>query len=133
MSDEACKVAYLLSVVIALAAVGCGSESNTTGVSGSVTVSGQPLGGGAIQFFPSQGRPTIATIDDSGKYEVELPPGKYQVTVSKIAKLPEGWKEGDPVPVQKTLVPAQYTTRVNTPLRTTVTESGAEPTDFSLE
>jgi hypothetical protein len=48
------------------------------------------------------------------------------------AQLPPGWKEGDPVPVQKALIPPQFTSRVNTPLRTKVTETGAEPADFSL-
>jgi hypothetical protein len=132
MSNRTYSAVYLVWSVVALAASGCGSESNTASVSGSVTVSGQPLGGGAIQFFPSQGRPTIATIDESGKYLLELPHGEYQVTINERAKLPEGWKEGDPVPFQKALVPAPYTSRVNTPLKMSVTESGAEPSDFSL-
>lgn len=105
MSSKECTAVYMLGVVFALAATSCGSESNTASVSGFVTINGQPVGGGAIQFFPSQGRPTIATIDDSGKYQVQLPPGEYQVTINKRAKLPDGWKEGDPVPFQKALVP----------------------------
>lgn len=111
---------------------GCGKGPETTTVSGAIQLQSAPLARGAVTFFPERGRPTTAATNDAGRYSVDLAPGAYKVTVNIGVQLPPGWKEGDPVPPQQVTIPLQYTSRVNTPLRTTVTAVGAEPTDFAL-
>jgi hypothetical protein len=120
-------------MAIALIAIaGCGPQSDVVALSGSVSTQSRPVVNGTVQFFPSQGRPAVATIDDLGRFSIELAPGDYQVTVNASAKLPPGWKEGDPVPQQEMVIPAQYTTRVRTPLKVTVAAGQNDPIDFVL-
>lgn len=127
------RTAVLAIIVMTGGAVGCDSASqNLIAVEGQVTYKESPIASGAVMFFPAAGRPTIATSDASGRYTTKLPPGEYKVTVTMSVQLPPNWKEGDPVPPQTLQIPPQYTTRVRTPLLTTVTPSGAEPTNFDL-
>ena len=123
---------YVLLSILTFAAIGCGSESNENSVSGIVTVKGKPLAKAALQFFPVQGRPAIAMVDQTGKYQIDLPPGDYQVTVSLSTKMPPGWKPGDPLPQHESTIPAEYATRARTPLKATVSASQTEPIDFVL-
>jgi hypothetical protein len=83
-------------------------------------------------FYPARGRAITAATDAAGDYTVELAPGDYAVTVNLSVKLPSGWKEGDPVPPQSVILPAEFTTRINTPLKATIAASGDEPIDFVL-
>jgi hypothetical protein len=113
--------------------LGCGSPTeNLTSFDGQVTYQESPIARGAVMFFPAEGRPTSTTTDESGRYTARLAHGEYQVTVNTSVQLPPGWQEGDPIPPHKFQLPPQYTTRVRTPLVTTVTDAGAEPTDFDL-
>jgi hypothetical protein len=127
-------VACMILVVLGSICGGCGKSAmeNTT-VSGYFKYQSTPIARGAVTFFPERGRPTTASTDERGQYTVGLAPGDYRVTVNVGVQLPPGWKEGDPVPPQKLQLPAQYTTRVSTPLKTTVAAGGADPTDFSLQ
>lgn len=111
---------------------GCGEQSNEVSVAGQFTLQNTPIARGAVTFFPERGRPITTATDEQGQYMADLAPGEYRVTVNIGVQLPPGWKEGDPVPPQKASIPAQFTSRVNTPLKMTVTESGAEPSDFNL-
>jgi hypothetical protein len=120
-------------LIVLVVASGCsGSGAGSTTVQGNVKVQNAPIARAAVTFFPERGRPITTSTDEQGLYTVDLAPGEYRVTVNIGAQLPEGWKEGDPVPPQKAIVPPQFTSRVNTPLRTTVTQTGAEPADFLL-
>ena len=84
-------------------------------------------------FFPVKGRPISAALMPEGEYSVELPPGDYEIVVSVGYELPPGWKEGDPIPPQKVVLPAQYTTRAKTKLKATVAPGQEEPIDFVLK
>jgi hypothetical protein len=126
-------VAISISALLAAALAGCGASSESvTTVEGQVSYEDSPIAKGAVIFFPKRGRPTTAATDETGHYATELAPGQYKVTINLGVDLPPGWKEGDPVPPQTLQIPPQYTTRVRTPLLTTVTPSGAEPTNFDL-
>jgi hypothetical protein len=113
--------------------VGCGASSDTVSVSGNVSYRGEPLPGGAITFFPAAGRPVTAPISDDGEYSAELPPGEYVVVVNVSTELPPGYQEGDPLPPPKVVLPPEYTTRVRSTLKATVTADLDEAVDFALK
>jgi hypothetical protein len=125
-------IASLFLALGVLLIAGCGDGANRHSVSGTVALGGRPLPNGVVQFFPAAGRPAVATIDDFGKFSVDLSPGDYEVTVNVSVKLPPGWKEGDPVPKQELVIPAEYTTRARSPLKATVVDGQTEPIDFVL-
>jgi len=70
---------------------GCGGGPATATVSGAVTVDGQPLASGIIEFIPadqSPGEPNSVSIKD-GKYELTTTPGKKTVRITApVAKKP---------------------------------------------
>jgi hypothetical protein len=113
-------------------ALGCGDDSNTVSVSGQVSHQGERLSNAALMFFPAEGKPLTAPITD-GEYSLELPPGEYRVTVTLGAELPPGWKEGDPVPPATRKLPPQFSSRLDTPLKATVSaDGGSQTADFTL-
>ncbi len=123
-------------LLVALSALsGCGGSVATNTVSGKATYRGEPLAGGSVTFHPDKGQPTIAAIDSTGSYTVELPLGEYRVAVYAAGvKVPEGWKDGDPSPPPPKLVlPSEYSTRAKTKLHITVTGSGTQTEDFILK
>lgn len=117
---------------IAVTSTGCGAKSEDVSISGNVSYAGQPISNGAVTFYPAKGRPIVVATDESGVYSAMLNPGEYQVTLATSVKLPPGWKEGDPVPKQDSIVPAEFSTRARTPLKATVSASQSEPIDFVL-
>lgn len=129
----------LWTVRVALAAMlmtstpGCREETSGVSVHGHVSYRQQPIENGTLTFFPAVGRPIHASLASGGKYTVDLEPGDYRVVVNISAELPEGWKEGDPVPPPKILLPAEYTTRAASTLQVTVVEGHPDPIDFNLE
>jgi hypothetical protein len=122
---------------------GCGEdELPREAVSGTVTLDGQPLKSGMIQFQPtSAGEATAggAAIVD-GKYSVPkaqgLVPGKYQVMITGVTGPPEAPKEqlpGDaprPVLPAKELIPDRYNAK--TELTAQVNTGGPNTFPFEL-
>jgi hypothetical protein len=98
-----------------------------------VTYQGQPISKAAITFFPTTGRPTTVPAADDGTYEASLVPGDYTVTVNVSVDLPPGFKEGDPYPKPKIVLPPQYTIQAKSPLTAKVSEDQSEPIDFALD
>ncbi len=122
----------LFVVLVEMGVVGCGRESSGVPVQGAVSYNGQPIAHGALMFFPPHGRAIATSTNATGEYAVTLAPGRYEVTVNASVRLPEGWKEGDPVPPQEIVLPTQYTTRIKTPLQATIASSGEQSIDFDL-
>jgi hypothetical protein len=120
-------------VVLLLAAGGCGQSSNTVSVSGNVSYKGQPISKSALAFYPQIGRPTIAPTSDDGAYSTDLAPGDYVVTINLSAEVPPGYKEGDPLPPPKIVLPREYTIRTNSKLTASVSADQSEPIDFALQ
>ena len=133
MRSLASSASWVLAAVLATSAMGCGKASSGVSVNGHVSYRGQPIAQGALTFFPEHGRAMATATDAAGHYAIELAPGEYAVTVNLSVKLPAGWKEGDPVPEQKLVLPAKYTTRVRSTLTATVAENQQQPIDFALE
>jgi hypothetical protein len=122
----------LLVTLYATGIAGCGRDSSGVPVQGAVSYNGRPIAQGALLFFPPRGRAIATSTNAAGKYTVTLPPGQYDVTVNVSVQLPDGWKEGDPIPPQEIVLPTQYTTRIKTPLQATVAASGEQSIDFAL-
>ena len=121
------------AMLLAVAA-GCGEKkSDAVSVSGRVSYQNKPMTSSALTFFPASGRPIAATVLSNGTYSSELPPGEYRVTIDVGRNFPPGWKEGDPEPPPPIALPAKYSSRLNTPLKATVTaESDSQTIEFAL-
>jgi hypothetical protein len=92
--------------------IGCGA-SQLTDVGGAVTVDGQPLTDGAIQFAPTDGKaPSQAAVIQGGKFSTQLHRTNYRVEIhaTKLidtgVKLDEKGPGGGPKATE--LLPARY-------------------------
>ncbi|MEQ8209134.1 MAG: hypothetical protein RH917_04815 [Lacipirellulaceae bacterium] len=101
---------------------GCSETVETTTVTGMVSYKERPVSGGAISFLPrTGGRPLNGILSDGGKYEIQLPAGDYSVVIQPDSNLPEGFKEGDPMPPpDPNAVPARYQHPKRSGLKATV-------------
>ena len=126
-------VKCLITLAIIAPSIGCGDGSDGVSIAGRVVYKDQPISSGALTFFPADGRPITATLSDDGAYECVLPTGEYRVAITVGVSLPAGWKEGDPVPPLAINLPAQYSSRVKTPLTATVKTDHDAPIDFTLK
>ena len=98
----------LLLAISSLALVGCTKPPPAiTGVtvSGTVTNGGVPVVNGAVTFKPETG-PAASTMIVEGKYEIQVPTGKYTVAVVPTAvagkaspAVSEKYKKGVPVEI----------------------------------
>jgi hypothetical protein len=120
---------------------GCGKSSGKAAVRGHVSYRGAPLESASLTFFPASGRPEATTVS-KGEYSIELArqnhwrirtPGEYTAIVLIGIDLPKGYKEGDPVPPPKIVLPEEYTSRAKSPLKAVVSSGQAEPIDFDLK
>lgn len=114
---------------------GCKSKPATRLVEGSVTYAGKPLVHGIVSFQPATGRLVGTPITPEGKYSVELVPGSYQVSVIAPPKLPEGFKEGDPLPPpDPNALPARFNRKETSGLSATIElGSGPQTVDFNMQ
>ena len=78
---------------------GCGGGADgLTLVSGTVSYQGSPLDHGSLRFFGPDGRPIGCVIREDGSYEINLPPGDFQVSVSSPPRRPAGDPTDDTPP-----------------------------------
>jgi hypothetical protein len=126
----------LVAVVVAvlpLTLAGCPSKSSGVRITGNTSYKGQPIPGGVIMFYPTEGRAVSASITADGSYSVDLNPGNYVVTVDVGIERPPGFKEGDKLPPAKMVLPMEYTTRTRSKLTASVTKEGNRTIDFPLK
>ncbi len=100
------------SIIAALAFGGCtGPKFTTTPLAGSVTVDGQPVAEGTINFVPAgveQGPSTSAPIV-AGKYQADVPVGSVRVhfqATRETGKTVDVF--GTPQPERVNVIPPQY-------------------------
>lgn len=121
----------LLSFMLLL---GCGS--NNEGVTGTITLDGQPLADAEVVFTPEEGgRPATAMTDSAGKYDLVYtinekgaPAGKYIVRI-RASKTKTG-EDGRDVNTPE-VVPPKYNQKSE--LMVEVKDGGANQFDFAIE
>ncbi len=131
------------TVLLALASIGC-SRADRSGrlpISGTVTLKGQPLDRGTIEFSPA-GPDTKsmsgATITD-GKFAIPaqqgLTPGTYRVRISSseggaTASATEMPGDSKAAPVAKDRIPPEFNTETKQEIK--VTAGGPNTFEFSI-
>lgn len=97
--------------VVAVVVSGCGPNFSTTPLAGSVTVDGEPVAEGSINFVPAgvgQGPSTSAPII-AGKYQASAPIGPVRVhfqATRETGKMIDVF--GTPQPERVNLIPPRY-------------------------
>ena len=123
----------LLGGAAILSLLGCGKPPAGVPVTGHVSYKGTPVADSAVTFYPESGRAIVASTSESGNYSATLPAGPYGVAISIGVKPPAGWKEGDPIPAPKVVLPPQYSSRAKSTLTADVQPGQSEPINFDLK
>jgi hypothetical protein len=142
-------VVALILLPAGLALAGCsasGDDLPREGVSGYVTLDGQPVAEGSIQFSPAAG---VVGVGDavgggssikSGKFsidrEVGLIPGKYRVSINAPAKATDTAKPASPtggkgLTLPKEAIPKKY--NAQTELTANIQKGGPNDLTFTLQ
>jgi len=137
----------LAAPLFCLALAGCSASTDPVdtlprkGVTGTVTLDGQPLAQGKIVFDPAaggQGPGGAATADIAdGKYTIEKAlgpvPGKYKVSISSrpSIKFGPGQEPGTRPKLDPEKVPAKYNTEST--LTHEITDQSTNTADFDLK
>ena len=121
-----------LLLLLTMAAPGCRKSTGGVAIHGHVSFQGEPLANAALTFFPASGRPVTASVVQ-GEYATELAPGEYTAVVDLAVELPTGFKEGDPLPPPKIVLPEEYTSRRKSTLKATVKAGQSETIDFAMK
>jgi hypothetical protein len=124
--------ATVVLIIFLWGTAGC-SKSDGTRVTGHLTYKANPVAGASLIFYPVSGRSVSAVVDADGNYVANLPSGDYTATVNLSVELPPGWKEGQPIPPQKVILPTQYTKRTQSPLKASVAAGSSQTIDFDLK
>lgn len=131
---------YLRSlIIVSISIVGCGQPDSREGLSGEVTLKGELLKSGSIQFESVEGQSPVfstgAMIRD-GAFTVPgksgLPAGKYRVMINAASApfLATGPPGSQPVMETKELVPAAYNT--DSEVTVEVSADGENTFDFAI-
>jgi hypothetical protein len=127
------------AVAVALLALvlGCSSKPPRGQVSGTVTLDGQPLENGTIQFYPAKGvvGQTAGGGIENGKYSVETSVGEMTVTINgtKVVGKQKMYDTPDSPVVDKVieLIPQKY--NALSELKVTVAQGPNENVNFDLK
>lgn len=140
MKDSTPTIFGRLSVVLLVGALlaGCGSGKEPgEKVSGKVLFGKKPLPSGTVSFIPEgKGGGVAASQIASGRYSLEVPKGKYRITVTTPAKAgspPDGTPDSQNVKKLRTVeIPARYGDFGNSGLDIVV-KKGPQTHDISLK
>jgi len=133
----------LFSAALVMTFGGCSEKSDglpREAVSGTVTLDGQPLQKGLIQFLPSSQKEVMSggAVIDGGKFSIArnegLLPGTYRVEISSSTGLeppPPGEPPGPAKATAKDLIPEQY--NLKSTLTAEVKAGGANTFEFPLK
>lgn len=134
----------LLAVLVALAATGCNRGPGLLRIYGTVTVDGQPVEKGTIEFIPIEGThgPSTGGSITDGKYDVAarlgpLEGGTYQVQITGMRKTGKTTANifqpgGPPLELEDNFIPAKYN-RESTLKATITAETAKDGLDFHLK
>ena len=139
----------LLGLLATVPACG-GGAIKTEGVTGVVTLDGEPLANATVYFTPAEGSSgasqSVGTTNEAGEYKLQTllgaadagtTPGDYVVTIDCVDEVPTGDMklndDGDEVPETEEIqrVPARYLNASTSGLTATVVK-GANTFNFDL-
>lgn len=127
----------IVTLCLAAAAWGCSAKATKAPVEGTVTLDGQPVAKGTIQFTPinGQGQTAGAVILD-GRYSLESSPGAMRVVISapKVVSQRKAYDSPDSPMIEQ--VQEQLPERYSGPkseLQTTVELEKQNTADFALK
>jgi hypothetical protein len=123
----------LFLVLVVVGANGCNKSPGVVAVHGHISYRGNPLTTSAVTFFPTSGGRPVTAAAPKGEYTADLVPGDYTAVVNVGVEYPAGFKEGDPEPPPKVVLPPEYSTRAQSTLKTTVKAGQSDPIDFELK
>ena len=123
-----------LVIVLLVCLAGCGKPEHPDvgGVSGVVTLDGQPLPEATVMFQPTSGRASQATTDSAGKYALiylDRVPGALLGTHKVIIRTEIPGEDGQP-PIAKEKLPKKY--HAESDLKAEV-KSGSNKFNFDLK
>jgi hypothetical protein len=124
---------FVAFLVAAVGIAGCKKPSSVVPIHGHISYRGQPLSTSAVTFFSETGGRPVTAAAPQGEYSTELAPGDYTAVVNVGVEHPPGFKEGDPEPPPKIVLPPEYSTRAQSKLKATVKAGQSEPIDFDLK
>jgi hypothetical protein len=135
-------IAAAVSLAALLVLTGCSSrpadQPPLGRVRGKVTMDGQPLPGVDIVFAPDKGRPSVATTDAAGRYDLSYinttkgaKVGPHKVFIRPAeASLDEVSADGSKPAAPRPVVPAKYNKRSEL---TAEVKAGGNTIDFALD
>jgi hypothetical protein len=114
---------------------GCGNGGEkATQVQGKITYQSKPATNGVIAFLKEGSKPISAAIQSDGAYSIQLPPGEYKVRIDAPPAMPEGWREGQPMPqLGPRSVPDKFANFSNSGLTATISTQSPQQLDFPLK
>ena len=74
------KLLLLGALICGAALIGCNGGASS--VSGTVSLDGQPVKSGSIAFISTESDRREGAVIQDGKFQAELPPGKYRLELS---------------------------------------------------
>jgi hypothetical protein len=126
----------LLSLALIVLTSGCGNDGAIEW-SGLVTLDGEPIANGTIEFRAVDGNgPTAGGLVTEGRYSLQLQPGSKVVEIHGFRQVGEqrdrmmGDLNGPMIPVNEEIVPARYHTKSS--LSAEVTQQSRDDADFLL-
>lgn len=130
--------AFCLTIALGVLTLpSCGGPENVSGVSGKVTLDGQPLPDAMVTFSPNkpEGSAAIGKTDSGGQYKLSYPGGFSGAHLGENRVIISTYVAGDPDadpprPAVPEKVPAQYNT--NTTLKADV-KDGSNTFDWPLK
>lgn len=133
-----CGLVLLFSLCL-IPICGCGPEkTKEVMVTGSITIDGEPLEEGSIQFVSVEGEtPTGGGTIINGTYTAQVSPGAKKVLVlayEVVGEEPEyeGVADSPMREVRELVTPEAYNAKHLTPLEATITDADMEGVDFEL-
>ncbi len=134
-NQQRTELVLVIAAIGLLLTGGCGKSDNVSGVTGTITLAGEPLSKATVTFIAQESRNVARAITDAnGRYRLLYSPdvegaevGGHRVSITTYSS---GDPDGDP-PLPKTpeKIPAKYNAR--TELTVTVTP-GNNVIDFAL-
>ncbi|MDR2115742.1 MAG: carboxypeptidase-like regulatory domain-containing protein [Planctomycetaceae bacterium] len=146
------SIFVIVSCFVVVLSIGCFQNNtiDTEAVTGTITLSGQPLEGASVSFSPKvagQGTPASAVTDAQGKYVLQTPlgaaqagtsQGEYIVLIRKYSPKPTGQKlkddRGNETEITQpiNILPEIYSDPAKTPFSASV-KPGKNTYDFDIK